>query len=77
MPVGRRRGLRAPLGGLKAAAPSPAGGMTPARVAEMLAFYGPDTLLLIGGALLVAAPDKLTQDTAAFVRAVAEHGDPA
>ncbi len=65
--------LRGPLGGLKAAAPTPAGGMTPARVPEMLALYGPDTMLLIGGALLVAPPEKLTQETAAFVRAVADH----
>jgi ribulose-bisphosphate carboxylase large chain len=66
--------LRAPFGGLKSAAPTPAGGMTPARVDEMLAFYGGDTMLLIGGALLVAPPEKLTQETAAFVRAVHNHG---
>ena len=66
--------LRGPLGGLKPAAPTPAGGMTPARVAEMLDFYGPDTMLLIGGALLVAPPENLTEATADFVRAVASHG---
>jgi ribulose-bisphosphate carboxylase large chain len=66
--------LRGRFGGLEAAAPTPAGGMTPARVPEMLDFYGPDTMLLIGGALLVAPPEKLTPGAAAFVRAVAEHG---
>ena len=54
--------------------PTPAGGMTRERVGEMLSFYGPDTMLLIGGALLVAPPDKLTQGAADFVRAVANHG---
>jgi ribulose-bisphosphate carboxylase large chain len=66
--------LRGYFGGFKAAMPTPAGGMTPARVGEMLEFYGPNTMLLIGGALLVAPPEKLTQETAAFVRAVANHG---
>jgi ribulose-bisphosphate carboxylase large chain len=66
---------RGPLAGLAAALPVPAGGMTPARVAEMLAFYGPDTMLLIGGALLSAGP-HLVEETRTFVRAVAEtsHG---
>ena len=63
--------LRAPWGPLKNAAPTPAGGMTTARVGEMLDFYGPDTMLLIGGALLAAPPDRLTTQTADFVRAVA------
>lgn len=65
------RGLRAPWGGLKDATPTPAGGMTTARVGEMLEFYGPDTMLLIGGALLAAPTDQLTAQTAAFARAVA------
>jgi ribulose-bisphosphate carboxylase large chain len=67
--------LREPWpGGFSDAMPAPAGGMTTARVAEMLAFYGRDTMLLIGGALLVAPPERLTAETAAFVRAVAEEG---
>jgi len=66
--------LRDGFGGLEAAAPAPAGGMTPARVPEMLAFYGPDTMLLIGGALLVAPLEQLTQATGDFVRAVADQG---
>ena len=49
--------------------PVPAGGMTPTRVPEMLDFYGADIMLLIGGALL-AARERLTEETAAFVAAV-------
>jgi len=56
------------------AMPTPAGGMTPARVQEMLDFYGPDTMLLVGGVLLKAPPERLTAEAAGFVRAVAEHG---
>ena len=54
------------------ALPVPAGGMTIDRTAEILDFYGPDTMLLIGGNLLLAR-DRLTEATAAFTRAVAEH----
>ena len=74
LPAPSRRGCDEPWGTLKDAAPAPAGGMTLARVPEMLDFYGRDTMLLIGGALLAAPPDRLTAETAAFVRAVAEHG---
>jgi ribulose-bisphosphate carboxylase large chain len=54
------------------ALPVPAGGMTVERVAEILDFYGPDTMLLIGGALLLAR-EQLTAETERFVRAVASH----
>jgi ribulose-bisphosphate carboxylase large chain len=57
---------------LRPAIPAPAGGMTVARTAEILDFYGPDTMLLIGGSLL-AARDRLTEQTAAFTDAVARH----
>ncbi|MBW4093266.1 MAG: ribulose 1,5-bisphosphate carboxylase [Proteobacteria bacterium] len=57
------------------ALPVPAGGMTLARVPELLDFYGPDTMLLIGGNLL-AAGAELTAATARFVRAVADHRPP-
>jgi len=60
---------RMPLHGLAPCLPVPAGGMTPARVAEMLGFYGDDVMLLIGGALL-SAPQGVEAATAAFVRAV-------
>ncbi len=54
------------------ALPVPAGGMTLARVPEKLDFYGPDTMLLIGGNLLLAR-ERLTEETTAFTRAVAGH----
>lgn len=44
--------LRAPLQGIAAAFPCPAGGMTLARIAEMGAAFGPDTVILIGGDVL-------------------------
>jgi ribulose-bisphosphate carboxylase large chain len=56
---------------LQPGVPVPAGGMTPERVPEMLDFYGADIMLLIGGGLL-AARERLTEETAAFVAAV--HG---
>ncbi|MBI1208138.1 MAG: ribulose 1,5-bisphosphate carboxylase [Azospirillum sp.] len=58
--------------GITAAVPVPAGGMTLDRVPEMLDFYGPDVMLLIGGNLL-AAGDRLTEATAAFTAAVHRH----
>lgn len=60
--------LRGPWGALKPALPVPAGGMTPARVAEMVAFYGPEVVLLVSGALYPA--DAALDDRArAFVQA--------
>jgi ribulose-bisphosphate carboxylase large chain len=52
--------------------PVPAGGMTTERAPEMLDFYGPDTILLIGGNLL-AAGERLTEKTAEFVSIVKSH----
>jgi ribulose-bisphosphate carboxylase large chain len=52
--------------GLRPCVPVPAGGMSTDRVREMLDFYGPDVMLLIGGALLEARA-QLTEATAAFV----------
>lgn len=52
--------------------PVPAGGMTLARVPEMLDFYGADAMLLIGGSLL-AARERLAEATATFTTAVARH----
>jgi ribulose-bisphosphate carboxylase large chain len=45
------RGAAAPMDGLAPLWPAPAGGMSLARVPEIVRFYGPDTLLLIGGDL--------------------------
>jgi ribulose-bisphosphate carboxylase large chain len=58
--------------GIRPSVPVPAGGMTPQRVPEMLDFYGADTMLLIGGGLLVAR-DRIVEETRAFVSAVRTH----
>jgi S-methyl-5-thioribulose 1-phosphate isomerase len=63
---------RTPWDGIRPAMPVPAGGMTVERVPEMLDFYGPDAMLLIGGSLL-AARERLTEATAEFTRVVAQH----
>ena len=49
--------------------PVPAGGMTVERVPEMIAGYGKDTVLLIGGGLL-SAKDRLLQKAQEFVDVV-------
>ena len=63
---------RHPWQALKRTMPCPAGGMTIDRVPEILDFYGPDTMLLIGGALL-AAGDRLTAEAVALQARVARH----
>jgi len=66
-------GAREALGGLKPAMPVPAGGLTLRRVEETLDFYGADTMLLIGGDLLLAEHDAIARETAAFVQGVADY----
>ncbi|MDE3260581.1 MAG: RuBisCO large subunit C-terminal-like domain-containing protein [Acidobacteriota bacterium] len=44
--------LREPLGALRSAWPAPTGGIGPTDVAQVCGIYGPDIVLLIGGALL-------------------------
>lgn len=51
----------------------PAGGITLSRVTELLDFYGSDTMLLIGGNLLMAG-ERITEESASFAKAVAQHG---
>jgi ribulose-bisphosphate carboxylase large chain len=63
--------LRAPWHGLRAALPTPAGGMSVERVPELVAEHGTDCMLLIGGALLVAR-ERVAERTREFVAAVAE-----
>lgn len=46
------RKLKEPLGNMLQGWAVPAGGMTPERVSEMLADYGSDVMILIGGAIL-------------------------
>jgi ribulose-bisphosphate carboxylase large chain len=60
-------------GGMRPCVPVPAGGMTRERVPEILDFYGPDIMLLIGGALLEAR-ERLVAATAAFVAEVKRDG---
>jgi ribulose-bisphosphate carboxylase large chain len=60
---------RAPWGAVRPILPVPAGGMLIDRVEELLAFYGPDTMLLIGGNLLIAR-DRLLERTREFVARV-------
>jgi ribulose-bisphosphate carboxylase large chain len=50
----------------------PAGGMTLERTGEILDFYGEDTMLLIGGNLLMAR-QRIAAETERFTRAVANH----
>lgn len=63
--------LRAPWGNLAPAIPVPAGGMRVERVEELLDDYGLDTMLLIGGNLLIAR-EHLLGRTREFVEKV--HG---
>jgi ribulose-bisphosphate carboxylase large chain len=61
---------RQPWGTLRPALPVPAGGMLIDRVEELLGFYGNDTMLLIGGNLLIDR-DNVESRTRAFVERVA------
>ena len=66
--------LHAPLGRLPPAWPCPAGGMHFEQIPEMCADYGPDAVLLIGGAL-IGHGDDLEASTRAFldvIRAASE-----
>ena len=63
-------GSRAPWGAVRPTLPVPAGGMRVERVEELLAFYGRDTMLLIGGNLLIER-DAVPARTRAFVDRVA------
>lgn len=60
---------RDPLGGHRATLPVPAGGMSVARVDEMIETFGCDTMLLIGGNLLEAG-DAMPQRASEFVARV-------
>jgi ribulose-bisphosphate carboxylase large chain len=60
---------REPFAGMPATLPVPAGGMSVERVDEMVAGYGRDTMLLIGGGLL-SAGGRLAERARAFVQGV-------
>ena len=59
---------REPWHAVRSTLPVPAGGMSVERVPEMIAGYGRDVMLLIGGGLLTAA-DRLLERSRAFVAA--------
>jgi ribulose-bisphosphate carboxylase large chain len=61
---------RDPFGEMRPTLPVPAGGMTVERVPEMIAGYGNDAMLLIGGGLL-CAKERLLERSREFVAAVA------
>ena len=61
--------LRGPLGGLRPTLPCPAGGMSFEQIPRMCADYGPDSVLLIGGALIGHGSD-LEASTRSFADAV-------
>jgi ribulose-bisphosphate carboxylase large chain len=63
--------LREPWDGLRPALPVPAGGMLVERVPELLEFYGRDSMMLIGGNLLIAR-ERLLDRTREYVERV--HG---
>jgi ribulose-bisphosphate carboxylase large chain len=62
--------LRAPHPRVRPALPAPAGGLKVERVAELLEFYGPDCILLVGGSLYEAG-DSLFERTRDLVEQVA------
>ncbi len=64
---------RAPLAGHRDTLPVPAGGMTVERVDEIVAEYGIDLMLLIGGNLL-EAPEGVERRARAFVERVGRRG---
>lgn len=64
------RDARAPWGAFPATVPVPAGGMSVERVPEMIADYGRDVMLLVGGGLLSAGAE-LPARARAFVAAAA------
>ena len=67
--MGIAEAARRPWHAVKPALPVPAGGMTVERVPEMIEGYGTDTMLLVGGGLLVAR-ERLPERAREFVAAV-------
>jgi ribulose-bisphosphate carboxylase large chain len=64
--------LRRPSVSIAPALPVPAGGVALERVAELLAFYGPDTALLVGASVL-ADPARIESRSRELVEAVRQY----
>ena len=65
-----RERLKDPLGGVRPAWPCPAGGLRFEAIGAACVQYGPDAVLLVGGALLGHAP-RLEDGTRAFAERIA------
>lgn len=65
--------LRTPWHRYRPALPTPAGGMTVERVPELVTFYGPEVMLLIGGSLL-EAENAIVARARAFARSATRAG---
>jgi ribulose-bisphosphate carboxylase large chain len=65
------KGASQPLGHLKASFPIPGGGMTLARLPEMLQFYGREVIFLMAGGLYAHGPDLM--ETCRQFRALVDH----
>ncbi len=65
------RHLRSPLGKMEPVFPAPAGGMKYENIPSMAEEYGPDTIFLIGGALLTYS-SNLAESTEAFLNKIKE-----
>jgi ribulose-bisphosphate carboxylase large chain len=61
--------LREPWEPIRPALPVPAGGIAAENAAEVVAFYGRDSMLLVGGSLQ-AGPDSVAERSRAFVATV-------
>ncbi len=65
--------MRRPWGSIRTTLPMPAGGMSVERTRELIAFYGIDAMLLVGGSLYEAG-DGIETRTRAFVKRVHDEG---
>ncbi len=57
---------REPLATIKPSCPAPGGGVTEARLPELITMYGKDTMYLVGGDMFRRGPD-LTENMKAFI----------
>ena len=63
--------IKHPFGVMKAACPAPGGGVTDARLNELVALYGNDTMFLVGGDMFRRGPD-IEANMAYFVERLSE-----